>query len=156
MTTLKTRTSPAGTAYEDDFYTWTQEQRPRLRAGDLPGLGSENLAGEIESLGRSQFLSLISAPRVVPVHMLQVDDQPGKQTCSSAISIASHRVHALDELDESPGLKARLSEAIEKAYRRARLEVAKETGLPLKRFTEACSYTYQDIMDRPFAIDPES
>ena len=49
-----------------------------------------------------------------------------------------------------------VSEAIEKAYRRARLKAAKETGLPLKRFTEACSYTYQEIMDRPLAIDPES
>ena len=156
MTTLKTRTSPTGTTSEDDFHTWTQEQITRLRGGDLPGLDRENLAEEIESLGRGQFSSLVSAPRVVPVHMLQVDDQPGKHTCSSAISIASHRVHALDELDESPGVKARLSEAIEKAYRRARLKAAKETGLPLKRFTEACSYTYQEIMDRPLAIDPES
>ena len=156
MTTLKTRTSPTGTTSEDDFHTWTQAQSTRLRAGDLPGLGRENLAEEIESLDRSQFTSLVSPLRVVPVHVLKVDHQPAKHTRSWAISIASHRVHALDELDESPGVKARLSEAIEKAYRRARLKAAKETGLPLKRFTEACSYTYQEIMDRPLAIDPES
>ena len=41
---------PAGTAYEDDFYTWTQEQGARLRAGDLKALDRENLE-EIESLG---------------------------------------------------------------------------------------------------------
>ncbi|MCJ2143002.1 DUF29 domain-containing protein [Methylobacterium sp. E-066] len=156
MTTLKTRLAPAGTAYEDDFYTWTQEQGARLRAGDLSGLDRENLAEEIESLGKSQFASLVSALRVVLLHMLKIDHQPAKRTRSWAISIASHRVHAVDELDESPGLKVRLSEAIEKAYRRARLEAAKETGLPLKRFPETCPYTYQDIMDRPFAIDPES
>ncbi|MCJ2060027.1 DUF29 domain-containing protein [Methylobacterium sp. J-048] len=156
MTTLKTRPAPVSTAYENDFYTWTQEQAARLRGGDLSGLDREHLAEEIESLGKSQFASLVSALRVLLLHMLKVDHQPAKRTRSWAISIATHRIHAVDELEESPGLKARLDEAIKKAYRRARLEAAKETGLPLMRFPEACPYTYQDIMDRPFAIDPES
>ena len=156
MTALKTRAAQADTAYTDDFYTWTLEQGARLRAGDLSGLDRENLAEEIESLGKSQFASLVSALRVVLLHMLKIDHQPSKRTRSWAISIASHRAHATDELDDSPSLKGRLGDAIERAYRRARLEAAKETGLPLKRFPEACPYTYQDILDRPFAIDPEA
>ena len=154
MTAVKTRPASAGTAYADDFYTWTREQSERLRSGDLSGLDRENLAEEIESLGKSQFASLVSALRVVLLHMLKFDHQLNKRTRSSAISIATHRVHVIDELDESPGLKTRLVEAVAKAYRVARLEAVSETGLPLKLFPETCPYTYQDIMDRPFTIDP--
>ena len=156
MTAVKARRSSAGTAYADDFYTWTQEQGARLRSGDLSGLDRANLAEEIESLGKSQFSSLVSALRVVLLHMLKFDHQPGKSTRSWMISIATHRIHIAEELGESPGLKSRLAEAIGKAYRVARLEAAKETRLAVSRFPETCPYTYQDIMDRPFAIDPET
>ncbi|MCJ2062457.1 DUF29 domain-containing protein [Methylobacterium sp. J-088] len=156
MTALKTWPAPAGTAYADDFYTWTQEQGARLRAGDVSEFDRENLAEEIESLGRSQFASLVSALRVVLLHMLKVDHQPSKRTRSWLISVATHRIHIADELDDSPGLKSRLVEAIGKAYRLARLAAAQEMGLAVGSFPETCPYTYQDITDRPFAIDPES
>ena len=65
MTALKTRPASAGTAYADDFYTWTQEQGTHLRAGDVSRLDRENLAEEIESLGRIPFASLVNALRVV-------------------------------------------------------------------------------------------
>jgi len=147
----------AGAArYETDFYTWTQEQGARLRAGDLDGLDLDNLAEEIESLGKSQFASLASALRIVLLHMLKFDHQPARRSRSWAISIASHREHVRDELDESPGLKARLDEAVVKAYRRARLEASGETGLHLAIFPEFCPYVPDEIMNRPFAIDPDA
>ncbi|WP_375454467.1 DUF29 domain-containing protein [uncultured Methylobacterium sp.] len=157
MTALAKTAAPAdaGAAYADDFYTWTQEQGARLRAGDLTALDLENLAEEIESLGRSQFSSLVSAWRVILLHMLKFDYQPSRRTRGWVISIASHREAAADELKDSPGLKRRQREAMERAYRRARLEAAKETGLPLKTFPEACPYTSDEMLTRPFAIDPD-
>ncbi|GJD35819.1 DUF29 domain-containing protein [Methylobacterium aerolatum] len=143
------------TAYGDDFYTWTQEQGARLRAGNLDGLDLENLAEEIESLGKSQFASLVSALRIVLLHMLKFDHQPERRSRSWIVSIATHRDHAAEELEESPGLKNRLNEAIGKAYRRARLEAYGETGLPLDAFPEVCPYSLHEIMNRPFATDPD-
>ena len=145
-----------GTAYQDDFYIWTQEQGARLRAGDVAGLDCPNLADEIESLGRTQFGSLVDALRGLLVTMLTIDRRPGLQNRCEAIEIAMHRNHVSDELQDSPSLRNRLSDAVERAYRSARLEAADATGLALRHFPEACPYTYQDIMDRPFAIDPES
>lgn len=144
------------TAYSDDFYTWTQEQGARLRAGNLDGLDLENLAEEIESLGKSQFASLVSALRIVLLHMLKFDHQPERSSRSWAISIATHREQTVEELDESPGLKSRLDEAVTKAYRRARLEASGETGLSLTVFPESCPYSLDEIMNRPFAIDPDA
>ncbi len=156
MTAVKVRPVPAGTAYADDFYSWTQEQRARLRSGVVSGLDREELAEEIERLGRSQDASLMSALRVVRVQMLKFGHQPAQRTRSWAISITTHRVHIAEELVESPGLKGRLADAVSKADRVARLDAAKETGLLAKRFPETCPYAYQDIMDRRFAIDSEA
>ncbi|MCJ2013011.1 DUF29 domain-containing protein [Methylobacterium sp. J-076] len=142
--------------YDEDFYTWTQEQGARLRAGKLDGLDLGNLAEEIESLGRSQFASLVSALRVVLLHMLKFDHQPALRSRSWVVSIATHREHVTDEWEESPGLKGRLDEALTKAYRRARLEAYGETGLPLHVFPETCPYSLDEIMNRPFAIDADA
>ena len=39
--------------YEEDFYAWTVEQARLLRSGDLSAIDIENIAEEIESMGRS-------------------------------------------------------------------------------------------------------
>ncbi len=149
------RPSEAGTAYEDDFYTWTQEQGARLRAGDFAGLDLDNLAEEIESLGRTEFNSLVSAWRVILLHMLKWEHQPELRTRSWAISIHAHRNNAADVLKDNPGLKSRLAEGLERAYRGARLEAANETGLPLKTFPTACPYTREEMLARAFPADPD-
>ena len=151
-----TRPNSLRTAYSDDFYTWTQEQGARLRAGELNGLDLENLAEEIESLGKSQFASLVSALRIVLLHMLKFDHQPERGTRSWALSIVEHRRRVSYELRDSPSLKSRLAEATERAYDFGRIEASRETGLPLKQFPETCPYPLDAIMNRPFAIDPDA
>lgn len=106
-------------------------------------------------MGRCQFSSLVSAWRVVLLNMLKFDHQPSRRTRSWVISIATQREAAADELKDSPGLKRCQTEAMERAYRRARLEAAQETGLPLKTFPETCPYTSEEMLTRPFAIDPD-
>ena len=39
--------------YEKDFYAWTVEQARLLRSGELSAVDIENIAEEIESIGRS-------------------------------------------------------------------------------------------------------
>ena len=45
---------PLGTEYDRDFYSWLMEQARHVRAGRWDALDRENLAEEIESLGREQ------------------------------------------------------------------------------------------------------
>ncbi|MCJ2133583.1 DUF29 domain-containing protein [Methylobacterium sp. J-026] len=156
MTAVKVRPVPAGTAYADDFYTWTQEQGARLRSGDFSALDSENLAEEIESLGKSQFDSLVSFWRIVLLHMLKFDHQPERRSRSWTISIRTHRNRAADVLEDNPGLKSRVAQAMARAYRDAREEAAAETGLPLHLFPKECPYTWEELLMRPFSADPEN
>ena len=156
MTALtKPKPVPAGTAYENDFYTWTQEQSARLRTGQLDSLDRENLAEEIESLGRSEYNSLVGAWRVILLHMLKFDHQPKRATRSWSVSIATQRRQSRDILKDNPGLKSRLDEAMERAYHDARLKAFQETRLPLDRFPETCPYSRDDLLSRPFPMDPK-
>ena len=99
-----------------------------MREGRFDALDRDNLAEEIESLGREQFNKLVSALRVLMLHMLKWDHQPSLRSRSWVLSIEEQRLEIADVLSDNPGLKPRIGEAIARAYRRARIEAAKETG----------------------------
>jgi len=137
-------------SYDKDFYTWSQEQGRLVRDGRWGDVDRENVAEEIESLGREQFNKLESAIRVILIHMLKWDHQPERRSRSWALSIATQRTELEDILDDNPGLKPRIGEAIVRAYRRARLEAMNETGLKKSTFADVCPYSFDDITSRPF------
>lgn len=141
---------PAGADYERDFYAWALDQARLLREGRLDSIDVANVAEEIEYLGREQFNKLESALRVLLVHMLEWDQQPELRSRSWALSIETQRIEISDVLADNPGLKPRIAEATARAYRKARLEAAKETGLSKTKFPETCPYSPDDIAARPF------
>jgi hypothetical protein len=118
--------SPSGASYDGDFYTWTQEQGALLRAGRLDAIDRENIAEEIESLGRNEFDKLVSFYALIMLHMLKWEHQPNLRSRSWAISIDRHRDHAAEVLEANPGLKPRLDEA-------ARLATGEPGVMPLPK-----------------------
>ena len=141
---------PVGVAYERDFYSWSQEQARLIRAGRLDAIDRENVAEEIESLGREQLNKLESALRVLLIHFLKWDYQPTLRSRSWMLSIAAQRVEIDDIIGDNPGLKPRIGEAIARAYRRARIAAARETDLELDELPEQCPYGWDQIIDREF------
>jgi Domain of unknown function DUF29 len=151
---LTTDLAPAGeplaAEYEHDFYSWLMEQARHLRDGRFEALDCDNLAEEIESLGREQFNKLVSALRVLMAHILKWDHQAALRSRSWVLSIQEQRIEIADVLDDNPGLKPRLPEAIARAYRRARIEAAKETGLEEDKFPVVCPYAFDELITRIF------
>ncbi len=143
--------APARAGYERDFYSWLMEQARLLREGRWAALDRDNLAEEIESLGAEQFDKLVGALRVLMLHMLKWDHQPKKRTRSWALSIKAQRHDLDDVLSDNPGLKSRLPEALERAYRKAWLQAIKETKVAEARFPAACQYSWNDIVSREFS-----
>jgi hypothetical protein len=143
---------PPAAEYWDDFYSWLMEQAAHVRAGRWEALDRENLAEEIESLGREQFNKLESALRVLMMHMLKWDHQPRRRGRSWKLSIKGQRLDLEDVLADNPGLEPRTPEATERAYRKARIDAAKETGLDENTFPEACPYTWNDVVAREFTL----
>ena len=142
---------PVRAEYERDFYSWSVEQARLLREGRTDALDRDNLAEEIESLGREQFNKLVSALRIALLHMLKWDHQQSLRSRSWVLSIEEQRLEIADVLSDNPGLKPRAGEAITRAYRRARIEAAKETGLDEQEFPTTCPYSFDDIISRVFS-----
>ena len=141
---------PPAAAYERDFYSWLMEQARHVRAGRWDALDRDNLAEEIESLGREQFNKLESALRVLMMHMLKWDHQPNLRSRSWTLSIEAQRLELDNVLSDNPGLKPRIAEATARAYRRVKIEAANETGLEKNEFADECPYTWNDLVSREF------
>jgi hypothetical protein len=139
--------------YERDLYTWAQQQGALLREGRLTEIDRDNIAEEIESLGRNQFDKLVSFYRLVLLHMLKCDYQPDKRTRSWLISIDNHRDSAAQVLADNPGLAPHVDEAVARAYRHARRDAADETGLSIRTFPATCPYSIDEMRNRPFPFD---
>jgi hypothetical protein len=141
----------AAAEYERDFYSWALEQAELIREGRWTAVDRENVAEEIESLGREQFNKLESAIRILLIHMLKWDNQPERRSRSWALSIKEQRLQLANVLVDNPGLKPRLMEAVERAYQRGRLQAARETDVDEARFPARCPYAWEEISDRDFS-----
>lgn len=140
----------AGELYERDFYTWALRQAELVRAGRLAELDRENVAEELESLGKEQAHKLESSFRVLLLHLLKWRYQPQRRSRSRRGSIVRERTNVELLLEGNPGLKPRCAELFAAAYRGARKEAAAETGLPIARFPEASPFTMSEALDEEF------
>jgi hypothetical protein len=127
------------------------EQARLVRQGRWDAVDRENVAEEIESLGREQFNKLESALRVLMLHMLKWDHQPTLRSRSWALSIKAQRAELDDIIADNAGLKPRIGEAIARGYRKASIAAARETGLDEERFSKTCPYSWDDIVSRVFS-----
>ena len=136
--------------YDTDVYSWALEQARLIREGLWKEVDLDNVAEEIESVGKSQHDALESCLARVIEHMLKWDYQEGKRTRSWVGSIEVHRVRATLRLEKSPGLKSELDGIIRSAYRLAVAYARKDTGLSRSAFPESCPYDFEAVMTRPF------
>ncbi|EYU16770.1 DUF29 domain-containing protein [Photorhabdus noenieputensis] len=141
------------TRYDSDFYGWTQEQASLLRSGDLSQLDTENLLEEIEAMGRSERRELRSRLEILLAHLLKWRYQADRRGRSWELTIEEQRDKAIDCLQESPSLKNKLDEHLEKAYIAARRLAEKETLINRNIFPETCPWTFEQIMDENFWPD---
>ena len=85
-------------------------------------------------------------------HLLKWAYQPQGQSWghSWVDSIRAARTDAQALLARYPHLCTRQETAYARAYPRARRQAARETGLPLATFPEACPWTPEQILDEDF------
>ena len=142
------------TKYETDFYGWTQEQSAKLRAliterSNLD-VDLENIAEEIDSLGRSDYRQLVSRLEELDNHLLKLAFslawEPRRQW---KISVKGQRIDILELLEESPSLKPHLDEALAKAHRKAArsFDDAKLIELTMPPLPSTCPFEIDQMLD---------
>ena len=136
--------------YDTDVYSWALEQERLIREGRWDEIDLDNVAEEIESVGKSEHNALESCLARVIQHMLKWDYQEGKRTRSWVGSIDVDRVRATLRLEKNPGLKSELDDIMRSAYRLAVAYARKDTGLSRSVFPESCAYDFEAVMTRTF------
>ena len=112
--------------YQRDFYLWTREQARLLREAAAARMNTpfdlENLAEEIESLGRSDRRAAISRLARIIDHALKLEHSPAEQPRRGRqISIRKQRVKLRQVFADSPSLRADLAALVEVALEIGRL-----------------------------------
>jgi hypothetical protein len=141
--------SKAEQLYDEDFLRWTEEQAAALRrtkGSNLP-LDWENLAEEIEDLGRSVRRELISQIRRILRHLLKLEASPAAGLRAGwRASIHEARAEIDTLLEENPSLRREVDAIIEKQLPAAGRLAADD----LSRHGEAVAAVKKKVQERGY------
>jgi hypothetical protein len=140
-------------SYEQDFYAWTRHNAQLLREGKLAEIDIENIAEELESMGKSEKRELINRLIVLLAHLLKWQFQPEHRSSSWNGTIIEQRRQIKRLLQDSPSLKRLLNAELNESYLDAILDAANDTGMPQATFPPACPYTLEQLLDNGFYPD---
>lgn len=143
------------TRYEQDFYTWTQEQADALRSASFETLDLTHLADEIEDMGRSEQRALASRLAIIVAHLLKLQIQTERTPTNEKSwrnSVGTQRRQVQRHLNKNPGLKnpTILKEALESAWDDGRDLAIRETSLDPDRFPVECVYSLDQLIDSTY------
>ena len=133
--------------YEDDLFAWTQEQAALLRAHAVDAIDWENLAEEIESMGRRDRRELKSRLTVILLHLLKWQAQPALHGASWRKTLRTERREIRSLLQQSPSLRREVPAMIRETYADAVKDAVDETGLRADVFPSTCPYAPDDVLD---------
>jgi hypothetical protein len=140
-------------SYDNDFYSWTQEQAELLKNGRFSELDIDNLIEEVEAMGRSEKRELESRLTALLLHLLKWKYQEVRRGRNWQLSIDEQRIQFEGNLNENPGLKPQLDEIVKKAYKLAVIKAARETKISKAVFPERCPWTLAQFIDEGFYPD---
>ena len=133
--------------YQSDFHQWTKDQADALRRRAANQLDYDNLAEEIEALGRSDRHEIDSRLEVLIVHLLKLAYQPAQASASWRGSVREARNRIADLIEESPSLHAYPADRLARAYARACIEAADQIGIAAP---ETCPWPVKDVLAEEF------
>ena len=151
------------TLYDEDFVRWTQEQAAALRRakGSNLALDWENLAEEIESLGKSDRRELRSQITRILRHLVKLEASPAAVPRAGwRATIREARAEIEDVLEDSPSLRREAQAMIAKRIRAATELAADDLGQhrepadAIRTRLEKGGYTEAEVLGDWFPDDP--
>ena len=140
---------PDGPRYDEDFYAWTQYQAEVLRTMRRADnrLDRENLAEEVEDLGKSERNAVRSQIVRIIEHLLKLEYSPAPDPRSDwEASIVEARQALADSI--TPTLRRDAEAALPMLYARAR----QLAGVRLRKFSETQAAARLPI-ECPYSLD---
>lgn len=162
---IETTMADARSLYDEDFVGWTEQQaealRTAARAGTNQPLDWENLAEEIESLGRSDRRELRSQIYRIIRHLAKLQFSPADDPRHGRReTVLDGRVQVELVVDDSPSLKCELDQIVfaqtPKAIERAIFDLGEfgEVDRATARALRQSRYTVQQVLGDWFPPQP--
>jgi hypothetical protein len=140
--------------YQTDYYAWTKQQAAELRALAAARVNStldlENLAEEIESLGRGDWRAARSQVQRVIEHLLKLEFSPAREPRSEWLDSIDQARDAFADL-LTPVLRREVEDDLVTAFDRGKRDAAK--GLrrhgehaAAKALPAVCPYSFDQIV----------
>ena len=136
--------------YDQDLYAWAMTSARLLREGRIDELDRENLAEELESMGKSELRALESRLTVLLAHLLTWQFQPDRRGKSWQRTLVEQRRRIARLLRDSPSLRPRVPMLLPDAYDSALRLAAEETGLDETDFPAVCPYHAEQVLAEDF------
>jgi Domain of unknown function DUF29 len=142
--------------YQTDYYAWTKQQAAALRALAAARVESrldlENLAEEVESLGRSDLNTVRSQLQRIVEHLLKLEHSPAKEPRRDwRHSLDQARDQVEDHMTASmrSDVEADLARLFERGKRDAAFGLRKHDDHEAARALPAsCPYSFGQIIDQ--------
>ena len=147
------RKPPDPELYDTDFFEWTQRTAQLLRTGRLNEIDLRHAAEEIEDMGKRDLKEANSRLQVVLLHLLKWKWQPRRRSLSWRSTLVTQRLEIDAELQDSPSLRRRMRETLERTYQGAVKRAGVETGIPPSTFPPACPFSLEQALDTEFLPD---
>jgi hypothetical protein len=140
--------------YDRDFYAWIQGQVQALRERRFDALDLENLAEEVEDVGKSLHRELRNRLEVILVHLLKWQYQPTRRSNSWRLTLIEQRHQIEVLLEQNPSLRREVSGLLGRAYPYACKKAQQEmTGAPGRGdmiFPVQCQWSPEQVLDDRF------
>lgn len=139
--------------YDEDFFAWTEEQARALREAAARRANDpvdwENVAEEIESVGKSDRRALESRLTRLIEHLLKLEWSPAAEPRAGwRRTVREQRREIAALLEDSPSLRGRIR--LEAAYTGGREDAVdglREDGVSSAALPVACPYTLDQVLD---------
>lgn len=136
------------TAYDRDLHGWALEQARALRARSANEVDWDNVAEEIESLGKQQLGELTNRLVVLLTHLLKWSYQPERRGRSWTNTLREQRRQVSKVLTESPSLKPRFDEALADAYETAVVDLSTLLDRDVESFPAEPPFSREQVLDQ--------
>ena len=140
------------TLYHQDIVAWANEQAALLRSGMLSAIDIENIAEEIEDVGKSEQRELASRMVVLLAHLLKWQFQPLFRSKSWVRTIAVQRRDVRYALSHAPSLQGWFDDVewMTLLWDKAVIMASRETTIDADLFPETCPWTMEEVLGDEF------
>ena len=140
------------TSYDEDFFQWTLENARLLRQGQWAEIDADNIAEELESMGKSDKREINGRLAVLVAHLLKYQHQPSLRSRSRTRTIDTQRDGIKDLLADSPSLIHKMDWV--ESYKRGRRNASRDMGVAVDFFPAECPYSPEEVLDDAFWPSP--